>query len=178
MVEQAKTKQSEQKKQSDTSQTHKGDGGSLMAQRPRHLMPLRGGEPFGRLRQEFERVFDRFFGSRLMPWQDGGQEWSLGLDVEETDQAVIVAMEAPGFEPRDFDIQLRGDTLTVSAMCKSESEQVPGMHEWHREEFCRTVDLPAAVNIERCEAHYRNGILRITLPRAEQTPTQRIEVKG
>lgn len=62
--------------------------------------------PFGdfpslaRMRNEFDQLFDRFFGDLPASWREVGGDWRWGLDVEQTDDKVIVRAEAPGFEPR------------------------------------------------------------------------------
>src|SRR5205823_5301215 len=87
-------------------------------------VPYRGGgtlapagewEPFRQMRQEFDRLFDRFFGGLPAPWEaaggvpgGAGSHWQWGLDVREDDNTVTVRAEAPGFDPADFDLQVRG----------------------------------------------------------------------
>src|SRR6266545_2054560 len=82
-----------------------------------------GREPLSRLRDEFDRLFDQFarsaFGMPLARW-DAGTNW--GLDVREDDDNVVVRAEAPGFEPSDFDIQVSGNQLIMSAVRKAEEE--------------------------------------------------------
>jgi HSP20 family protein len=74
------------------------------------------------------------------------------MDLQEDDNAVTVRAEAPGFEPSEFDIQVRGDHLILSAAHKTDPD--------------------------KAEAAYRNGVLTLTLPKTEQSKGRRIEVKG
>jgi HSP20 family protein len=180
MAEQSKTKQPEQK----PTESAKGDGGALMTHRPRSL--ARSGTsfgPFDRLRNEFNRVFDRFFGWPAA-WEEGGpewrgQDWHWGLDLDETDSNVVVRAEAPGFEPQDFDIQVRGDQLTLCACKKAETEEeARGFREWRQHEFYRSVTLPAAIDADKVDAQYKNGVLTITMRKTEESKGRRIEVKG
>jgi len=149
------------------------------------LAPYQGGtEPFRQLRQEFGRLFDQFFHgwpTVMWPtaWESGGRDWRWGLDVEENDDRVIVRAEAPGFEPSDFDLKVRGDQLVMRAKHKAEAEdEERGTREWRHEEFFRSVALPAGVDPDKVEANYRNGVLTVTLPRTEEAKGRRITVNG
>lgn len=89
----------------------------------------------------------------------------------------MVRAEAPGFEPSDFDLQIRGNEL----VCQCDNQERgrrkdKGYREWRRQEFQRAVTLPSAVDADKVEATYRNGILTLTLPKTEKTKGRRIEV--
>lgn len=128
----------------------------------------RTGHPLGLLRSEFDTLFDRFFGNWPMP------EAAWGLDLDETDSEVTVKVDAPGFEPGDFDIQVSGDTLRVTAERKAEK----GDKGTYERRFQRSITLPAAVTVDQVEASYRNGVLELSLPKAEQARWKKIAVKG
>jgi HSP20 family protein len=118
--------------------------------------------------------FDRLLGRWPALFEDG---WMVGygLDVEETDEAVIVRAEAPGFEAGDFALEVRGEMLRIVAERKTETEgEAPTVERRMR----REVTLPAAVNVEKVEATYHNGVLEVRLPKAEPTRTRKIEVKA
>jgi HSP20 family protein len=150
-------------------------------QQHRGLSSRQGWEPFRRMRDEFDRVFDQFFHNAWnapIPWS-AGDDWRLGFDVEEDDRTVTVRAEAPGFEPDDFDLQVQGDQLMLRAIHKSESqEKEQGFREWRRQEFFRSVPLPAGVDAEHVEAQYRQGVLTVNLPKTEQSKGHRIAVRG
>ena len=135
------------------------NGGGAVATRPEH--------PISLFRNEFDTLFDRFFGGQTLD----GNGW--GLEADETDDAVKVTMDAPGFEPDDFDIQVSGDTLRVAAERTSDK----GNGSYARR-FQRAVTLPAAVNADEVEATYRNGVLELSLPKAERAKWKKISVKG
>jgi len=146
-------------------------------------LPARAGEhPLGRLREEIDALFDRFFGRWSTPWAGvGGLDRFWDVDVEETDKEVLVRAEAPGFEPQDFDIHVSGNTLTIRAEHKQETEGTQGEYrswERHYGRFQRSIPLPAAVDANKVEAHYRNGVLELRLPRMEEAQRRRIEVKA
>jgi len=144
-------------------------------------MPM-AGHPLSRLRDEIDTLFDRFFGFQPAPMERGwGTERMWDIDVDETDKEIRVRAEAPGFEPQDFDIRVSGNLLTIRAEHKQEKEEKHDEgRSWERRygRFQRSMTLPAAVKAEQVDAHYRNGVLELRLPRAEEAQRKRIEVKG
>jgi HSP20 family protein len=92
----------------------------------------------------------------------------LGGDVFEDEQRVVVRLEAPGMNKGDFDIQVQGDALVVRGEKRFERESTEGR--WRVLQcaygsFLRTVPLPAAVKGEQARASYRNGVLKVELPK-------------
>lgn len=157
-------------------------------QRNGAMAPSRGGVPamsngweagWG-LRDEFERLFDRMFGGwRLARWQGGRNDWRWHTDVDERDNDVVVRAEAPGFEPDDFDIQVRGDNLILHASHKTENREAEGNYrESSQEEYYRSIPLPGPTDPNKVAARYQNGVLTITLPKTEDKNTRRIPVSG
>ena len=89
--------------------------------------------PLDRLRDEMEQMVDRYFGDWPALFEGGwGRERFWDVNVDETDQEVVVRAEAPGFEPGEFDVDVRGDMLTIRAEHKHEAEegQGPGTGRW------------------------------------------------
>jgi HSP20 family protein len=132
-------------------------------------LAVRDEHPMSLFRSEIDRVFDRFFGGWPAPFEAG---W--GADLDETDSDVTVRVDAPGFEPSDFDIQVSGDTLRIAAERKREN----GKDSYYERRLQRSLTLPAAVKADKVEAAYRNGVLELKLPKAEEAKWRRIEVKG
>lgn len=92
----------------------------------------------------------------------------LGGDVFEDEQRVVVRLEAPGMNKGDFDIQVQGDALVVRGEKHFERESTEGR--WRVLQcaygsFLRTVPLPAAVKSDQARATYRNGVLKVDLPK-------------
>ena len=130
-----------------------------------------------RLRDEFDRLFDQFSHGWL--GLSGGRESNWGLDVREDDNNVMVRAEAPGFEPGDFDIQVRGDQLIMSASRRAEDKkEEEGYRGWRRSEFYEAVTLPADVDPDKVKASYRSGVLTVTLPKSEGGKARHITVEG
>ena len=91
---------------------------------------------------------------------------------------MVVRAEAPGFEPGDFDLQVRGNQLTLCACHQDDSGKTDGGYQWSRQEFSRTVTLPDDVDPEKVEANYRSGVLTVTLPKAKPSSSRKITVQG
>jgi HSP20 family protein len=159
---------------------HGSQGREMSAPYRRGGLFDRGGwEPFRRMREEFDRVFDQFFPNMPTPWTGGQGDWRWGFDVQEDEKSVTVRAEAPGFEPDDFDLQVHGDQLIMRATHKAENEEKEGGYrQWRHQEFYRSVPLPAGLDAEHVEAEYRHGVLSITLPKTEQAKGRRIAVRG
>src|SRR5262249_896563 len=106
----------------------------------------------------------------------GGRERFWDVDMDETDKEVVVRAEEPG----EFDIDVRGDTLTIRAEHKEpeakEKEGAP--RQWGYRRCERSFTLPGAGNTDKDEAEYRNGVVESHLARAEQASRRRIEVKA
>ena len=102
------------------------------------------------------------------------------LDVSETEENVLVKVEVPGIEPKDIDISISGDTLTIKGEKKSEKEEKGKNYHFIERgygSFSRSVGLPASVKFEQVKAEYKKGILEITLPKSEKSKIKKIPVK-
>jgi HSP20 family protein len=137
--------------------------------------------PLTRLREEIDSLFDRFFRGwpTLSEWSWGPERFG-NVDVEETDKEIVVRAEAPGFEPQDFDIHISGNTLMIQAQRQHEAEEKQGEYRFTERRygrFQRSIPLSTPVDADKVEAHYRNGVLELRLPRTEEIQRRRIEVK-
>lgn len=106
--------------------------------------------------------------------------WSmLGGDVFEDESRVIVRLEVPGMEKEDLDIQVSDDSLVVSGEKRFQRESSEGR--WRVMQcaygsFRRVVPLPAAVKPEEARATYRNGVLRVELPKREASQPRGVSI--
>lgn len=108
----------------------------------------------------------------------GNRGWAPALDIFENEDAVTVRLEVAGVKKEDFDISLHDDVLTISGERKSpESEQSESFRsERHFGSFRRSVTLPVRVKSESVSANYQDGILTVTLPKAEEAKPRKIQV--
>lgn len=105
----------------------------------------------------------------------------MASDVFDDDDKVIVRIEAPGMQREDFNIELQGDTLTVWGEKRADREVQRGRYSMVQcayGSFRRDVVLPVPVKTEKAQASYRDGVLRIELPKSEDARIQRIAVKA
>lgn len=108
------------------------------------------------------------------------RELSPSLDVSETKDNIVVKAEVPGIEPKDIDISLTGDVLNIKGEKKQEKEEKD--EDYQRTErsygaFTRSVRLHQEVQSDKIEANYRNGVLKITLPKSEEAKKKEIKIE-
>jgi len=169
-----KEKEQESRGKQGNTQGDNGSHGRTGMSRARTSGMSRGHGSLDRLRDDFDRLFERLG----FPTRFGEQETSWGLEMQENDESVVVRAECPGFDPDDFDVQVRGDQLVLCATHKSDEESEEGFREWSRQDFCRVISLSSAVKTEEVEAKYQNGVLTLKLPKSEESKGRKIPVKG
>ena len=103
--------------------------------------------------------------------------WAMiGGDVFEDERRVVVRLEAPGMDRDDFDIEVFGDTLVVRGEKRFERESTEGRWRVLQCAYHRSVPLPAAVNGDEARATYRNGVLRIELPKRQASKPRVVQI--
>ena len=106
---------------------------------------------------------------------------SLPLDVSETADEFVVRASMPGVKPEEVQITFHGDTLTIRGETRAEEEK-KGQTWYVRERkvgaFQRSVTLNAPVNADAANARFDNGVLTLTLPKAEQAKPKQIKVSS
>jgi HSP20 family protein len=138
-------------------------------------------EPFRELsdiQQEMNRLFDAFFG-RPTTVQAGERLWVPLADMWETRDDLYVAFEVPGVKEKDISVSITGDLLTVKGERKWDKELKE--ENFHRLErvygrFERSVPLPVPVQADKVKATYRDGVLEIRLPKAEEVKPKEIKI--
>ena len=141
-------------------------------------LPFRkSGHPLDGFKREMDRVFEDFFSG----WGARKGEFIPPVDVHETESDVVVTMEVPGLSANEIDISVSNDVITVRGEKKSEHEEKGGgYHVVERSygRFQRSVPLPTAVVSDKAEAKCQDGVLTVSLPKAEQAKARRIEIKS
>ena len=130
-----------------------------------------------RLRREMNRLFDVYHPTERLPFGTG--VFPL-VNVYMDQNAVYVTAELPGMDPAGIDISVQGDNLVLKGERKAEPES--GGVSYHRRErrsgsFNRVLALPDRVDAEKVSAEYKNGMLKITLPKQEEAKPKQIQVK-
>ena len=129
------------------------------------------------LREDMDRLFDSPFGS-FFRTPGSLRNWSPALDVYENKDDFTVVVELPGLKKEEIDVSLHGDILTISGERKTEEKKEGQGFRTERfyGSFQRTVTLPAAVDGKKVKASYKDGILKVVLPKAEEAKPKQIEV--
>ncbi len=132
------------------------------------------------LREAMDRLFEESWVRPAGRWLVPTEE-ALAFDIYETDENVVVKTAVPGIKPEDVEITITGNTLNIAGETKAE-EEVKEENYIRRERrygrFSRSVALPPTVEAEKAEATFENGILTLTIPKAEEAKPKVIKVKS
>lgn len=139
------------------------------------LMRRGVGEPMT-LRQAIDRLFeDSFVGG----WDGDGVAWPQ-IDVRQTDDDVVLTASLPGVKPDDVQVTITGQTINVRGSMKQEQDidQSEYLYQERRYgSFNRSIQLPVRVQGDQAKASYDDGILTITIPKAEEVKPRQIQIK-
>ena len=134
-----------------------------------------------RFRRDFDDLFDRFFGGSVSaPWSPAT---APKIESYTEDDKMIVRADLPGIDPKDVEVSVTGETLTLRATRQAREENKDRDFR-HREvsygSFERTLALPKGVKTEDIRAAYQNGVLELTIPIPKEAATRKvtIEVEG
>jgi HSP20 family protein len=126
--------------------------------------------------------FGRFFEDFGLPSLFSEEAtFTPAFDVSETDKELIVKTEVPGMDKKDININLSDGILTITGEKKQEKEDKnESYHSVERRygKFSRSMRLPFEVEVDKVDATYKDGVLKITLPKSEAAKPQKIEIKS
>ena len=132
----------------------------------------------GRMRDEFDRFFNRLASEFPAMKEFGEAGWRWGLNVADEADKVVVHAEAPGFDVSDFDVRVDDGRLVLSASKEVETKDEKGNVQEYREQECyETIALPDGIDKEKVEAKYHNGVLTVTLLKTEEGKAKKIAVQ-
>jgi HSP20 family protein len=134
------------------------------------------------IRDEMNRVLNEAFGrgpNDESAWFSGA--WSPPVDIYETDEALVMKAELPGFTKDDINIEMKDNTLVIRGERKREDEVKEGSY--HRTErvygaFQRSFMLPTTVDQEKISAAYKDGVLELRFPKVQAAQPKRIAVSA
>src|SRR2546421_2055712 len=141
-------------------------------------------DPFRDLRSLQEEVNRLFTGNMARSFDDEGiarGSWSPNVDIYENKDQIVLEAELPGMKREDFELSVENNVITLRG--ERHFEKKDDTDNYHRVEraygsFTRSFTLPQTVSGDGAIAEYRNGVLRVTLPKREETKARRIEVTG
>jgi HSP20 family protein len=136
-------------------------------------------EPFAEI-DNLQRQMNRLFG-RLMPTNGDIEKFSFvpAAELSETDHELHLKLEIPGLEPKDITVEVTNDSVSISGERKSETKTEEDGYtrsEFRYGKFQRVIPLPVEVQNEQVKADYKDGILTLTLPKAEAEKRKAIKV--
>ena len=132
------------------------------------------------MQHEMSRLVDEFFRGGL---QDKGARkqgsWTPAVDMHESDEAFTLTAELPGFSKNDVQVEIKGNRLTLKGERKRETDVQET--QYHRVErvygaFERSIRLPAVVDADKAKAIFKDGVLKLMLPKAEEAKPTPISV--
>jgi len=142
---------------------------------------VRRNSPFGEmlsLRQAMDRLFED---SWVRPGHmNGDGEQALAIDVRTTSDSLVVEAALPGVKPEDVDISVLGDSLTITARTadeRSSDEDGYTYREIRRGSFTRSLTLPRGLKTDAAVASFEHGLLRLSIPKAEESKPRQIKIK-
>jgi HSP20 family protein len=154
--------------------------GSLIPWRDRPLLRERFPQTFSRMEEEMEDLMTRLFrGSD--GWLAPREGFLPLADVTETDKDYEVVLDLPGMKPEEVTVELKEGQLWVTGRREEEREEKgKTFHRVERQhgEFRRVIPLPSTIDEQHVDAHFDNGVLKITVPKTEGAQAKRIEVKA
>lgn len=133
------------------------------------------------LQHDMNRIFDEFFrGDLLANDSFFARDWNPAVDILENNDQFVLKAEIPGMTKDDVKITLENNVLTIRGEKKNESDKKEG--DYHRIErsygsFERSFTIPGTIKVNDIDAQYKDGVLTLTLPKAEEAKPKSIEVK-
>jgi HSP20 family protein len=149
-------------------------GGGLMID----IIPWERTKSLTRLRKEMDDLWGHFFGDvGFHPFRE--TIWAPALDIKETKDNLVVTAELPGLGPKEIEVSISGDLLTLKGEKKQEREEKEeSFHLVERRygSFSRSIRLPSEVDPQNIKAGHKDGILTITLPKSEKAKEKQIKI--
>ncbi len=137
--------------------------------------------------QEFENLLERYNKSgghnldKQLDTDLSFADWAPSVDIEEADDRYVIKADLPGVNKKDIDVKLENGVLSIRGEKQTETESGKGTKH-HRTErfhgtFARSFTLPDAVKDDQVDASYKDGVLSLTIPRAEEARPKSIDIK-
>lgn len=139
-------------------------------------------DPFRPLQQRLNRMFEEAFIPFAFPTGENLAitTWAPSCDIYETNNEIVLKAELPGVKKEDLKVNLENNILTITGERKFEEETK--RENYHRieqsyGEFLRSFRLPTGIDAKMIAAEFKDGMLRVTLPKAEEAKPKAVEVK-
>jgi HSP20 family protein len=143
----------------------------------REVSPFREME---RLHGQMDQLFRKLMGESGFGMELTEEGWGPSVNISENKDNIIVKAELPGMETKDVNVSLSGDLLTIKGEKKQEEEEEKEnfyCKERYHGSFQRSFRIPSTIKADQIAAKFDKGVLKITLPKAEEAKKKEIEVK-
>ncbi len=132
----------------------------------------------GKTLEEMDRILDAV--GRPLSLRSVPRGTFPAINVYDQGSATVLTAEVPGVESKDLELTVMGDSLTLKGERKNDAGE---KERYYRRErpmgtFMRTVTLPAPVKADSAKAEYRDGVLRVTLEKAEEAKARKVKIKS
>jgi HSP20 family protein len=132
------------------------------------------------LQDRINRIFEESFPARTKEGEVSLCDWRPSVDTYEEDDTIVINAELPGVNKDDVSIDIKDNVLTIKGV-RNYEQKVEEENYYRRErcygKFHRAFTLPDAVDPNKIEASYKNGVLKIKIPKAEEASSKKIEIK-
>lgn len=128
------------------------------------------------MRDAMDRLMEENLRSR-----NGGQStgvWALPIDAFATEDAIVLQADVPGLKPEELQVTLEGDTLTIRGELKGTEDRKYLLRERPTGNFERTLTINTPIDHAKVDASFENGVLTLTLPKAEAVKPRQISIKA
>ena len=134
------------------------------------------------LRDAMNRLMEESFvlPSMIGEVRGSGRSWGLAVDMFETTDNLVVKASVPGIKPEQLDVTVQGETLTIKGETQEEQQREQGRYhvrERRQGSFSRSITLPFPIQSDKVQATFENGVLTLTLPKAEEIKPRNIKVQ-
>ena len=133
------------------------------------------------LQDRMNRLFHESYRSQTSEddWALGGT-WAPAVDIYEQENNIVIKAELPGVDPKDVDIRLDNNILTIKGERKARQEHQQG--DYFQQEVCsgafaRTITLPEGVNADEVKARYHDGVLEISMPAPASVASKKVPIE-
>lgn len=144
-------------------------------------------QPFKELstiRQQMDRLFEDMLSISDRDWMglhSMGGMWTPAVEIEETDNDLIVKAEIPGMDAKDIDVEVGEDRVTISGEHQEEQRSEDKKKNYYHSEFYygkfeRVIPLPRSIQTEKIDSKFKNGILTLTMPKIKEEPKKVVKV--
>jgi len=132
------------------------------------------------LRNDLDTLLDLPFWSGPSHQSQLFNGWAPALDLHQSNDNIVAVVEVPGMRKEDIEISLQDGMLIISGERKEETKQENGSTRTERYtgKFRRSITLPSRVDVNKVNATYKDGILTVTLPKAEEAKPKQIKISA